>query len=40
MILDVLQNAELSYSDFEGHLNPIRHMGEIIDLGLSTPPIP
>ena len=40
MILDVLQNAELSYSEFEEHLNSIRRMGEMIDLGLSTPPIP
>lgn len=39
MILDVLQNAELSYSEFEEHLKSIRRMGEMIDLGLSTPPI-
>ena len=40
MILDVLQNAELSYSEFEEHLNSIQRIGEMIDLGLSTPPIP
>lgn len=39
VIEDVLQNAELSYSEFEEHLNSIRRMGEMIDLGLSTPPI-
>ncbi len=39
MIKDVLHNAELSYSEFEEHLNAIQRMGEMIDLGLSTPPI-
>ena len=36
MILDVLQNAELSYSEFEEHLNSISRFKSMIDLGIVT----
>lgn len=37
MVLDVLQNAGLNYSDFEEHLLSIERMKSLIDMGLDTP---
>lgn len=37
MVLDVLQNAGLSYSEFEEHLLSIGRMKSLIDMGLKTP---
>lgn len=37
MILGVLQNAGLGYSEFEEHLLSIGRMKSLIDMGLKTP---
>lgn len=37
MVLSVLQNAGLSYSEFEEHLLSIERMKSLIDMGLDTP---